>query len=115
MRSLKVGDFTVDRCEKCSGIWLDQGERLKIMQHKDLIAGLDTGSAKVGEAMDTMTDIQCPRCGGAMDHVQHPEQKHIGFEVCSKCHGSFFDAGELSDLSEFTLLERMKSLLGAGN
>jgi Zn-finger nucleic acid-binding protein len=37
-----------------------------------------------------------------------PQQTHIWFEQCGSCQGSFFDAGELSDLATFTLSDLFK-------
>jgi Zn-finger nucleic acid-binding protein len=33
-----------------------------------------------------------------MNRLVDPKQPHIWFEQCGSCHGSFFDAGELTDL-----------------
>ena len=62
--------------------------------------------------MVEIIEVTCPRCDKAMQHVQDTAQKHIGYEVCRECHGSFFDAGELTDLSEFTLSERIRAFIG---
>jgi Zn-finger nucleic acid-binding protein len=112
MRQLKAGDITVDRCESCFGLWLDQGERLKLLKDKSLVAGVDVGDKEVGAASDEITEINCPRCGEAMRHITDRAQKHIGFEFCRECKGSFLDAGELRDLSEFSLSERIKAMFG---
>lgn len=34
-----------------------------------------------------------------MSRLVDPEQTHIWFEKCDACQGSFFDAGELTDLA----------------
>ena len=112
MRPLRAGTFTVDRCEKCLGLWLDKGERLKILKDKKLVDAIDIGPEETGKQHDEITQIDCPRCGVPMHHVTDRAQKHIGFEFCRECQGSFLDAGELRDLSEFTILERIKALFG---
>ena len=112
MRRLKAGESILDRCESCYGIWLDKGERIKLMRDKSVVAGIDIGSPETGKEQDEIVDIQCPRCDKPMFHQTDRAQKHIGFEVCRECQGTFFDAGELSDLSEFTLSERIKALFG---
>jgi Zn-finger nucleic acid-binding protein len=112
MRPLKAGGAHVDRCEQCYGIWLDHGERLKLLTDKSLVTGVDIGSAEMGKELDDITEITCPRCTVSMEHVHDQAQKHIGFESCPKCMGSFFDAGELTDLSEFTLSERIRTFFG---
>jgi Zn-finger nucleic acid-binding protein len=113
MRELKAGSVLVDRCGKCFGIWLDKGERLKVQQDRSLIAGLDIGPKAVGKETDKITKCLCPRCGEPMQHVKDRGQRHVGFEFCRACQGLFLDAGELRDLSELTLTERIKALLGA--
>jgi len=112
MSPIAAGDVTVDRCEQCQGLWLDKGERLKLLKDKKLVKQIDIGDEELGEAHDAIRDINCPRCGVPMYHVTDRAQKHIGFEFCRQCHGSFLDAGELRDLSEFTIPERLRALFG---
>lgn len=112
MTPITAGDITVDRCEKCLGIWLDEGERLKLLKDRRLVAEVDTGDEAVGEQHDGIRQIDCPHCRVPLFHVTDRAQKHIGFEFCRQCHGSFLDAGELRDLSEFTISERLKALFG---
>ena len=38
-------------------------------------------------------------------------KRHIWFETCGDCHGSFFDAGEFRDLSELTVSDFFKRLV----
>lgn len=114
MRPLIAGKAKVDRCEKCYGIWLDKGERLKVLADKSLVTGLDVGSAEVGRQNDAITEIDCPRCRKRMKHITDRAQTHIGYEFCDSCEASFFDAGELRDMSEFTLAERIKAIFGHG-
>ena len=112
MRRLTAGSAQIDRCERCFGIWLDKGERNKLLRDKATVAGVDIGSAEKGREQDEITEVECPRCREPMSHITDRAQKHIGFEFCRECQGSFFDAGELTDLSEFTLSERIRSFLG---
>ena len=64
MRPLKAEDAIVDRCEKCYGIWVDPGERRKLLKDKSLVHGIDIGSPDVGQQQDEITEVKCPRCGG---------------------------------------------------
>jgi Zn-finger nucleic acid-binding protein len=113
MRRLKANGAEVDRCGTCFGIWLDAGERLKILKDKSLVTGVDIGPTEIGERKDAIQAVDCPRCGEAMRHIHDRAQKHIGYEFCPDCQGSFFDAGELTDLSEFTLTERIRAAFGS--
>ena len=114
MQRLVTGECTVERCEKCFGIWLDAGERLKLMKDKSSVQAIDVGDAEIGEQQDAITEIDCPRCNAPMQHISDRAQKHVGFEHCITCQGSFFDAGELKDLAEFTLTERIRAFFGKG-
>jgi PAT family beta-lactamase induction signal transducer AmpG len=102
-------DVEVDRCTLCNGIWFDAGEieQLKL-KTKKAAALIDTGDAAAGKQRNTIDDYRCPRCSGTMIKMVDPEQRHIWYEKCSDCHGSFFDAGEFRDLAERTISDFFK-------
>lgn len=112
MRQLKMDTCIIDRCETCYGIWLDAGERHKLAKSKKQVELADIGPTDVGRKRNEMTEIKCPRCDVDMTHKEHPAQRHIKFEACPECDGNFFDAGELADMSDYTISERLKSMLG---
>lgn len=114
MERLHLAGVAVDRCPSCGGIWLDAGE---------LRAILDSGGAGRAqieqlegrphvEPQERPQPLLCPRDHARMSVHHDPRQKHIEYDLCSKCGGVFFDAGELADLSRVTLGERLKGLLG---
>ena len=73
MRKLKLETWIVDRCEKCYGIWLDDGERIRILQEKKRITDvIDVGSIDKGREMDQITDIDCPKCAAYEQHLRGP-------------------------------------------
>jgi Zn-finger nucleic acid-binding protein len=39
------------------------------------------------------------------------DQPHIHVESCPVCHGTYFDAGELADFEQLTLVERVRRIL----
>ncbi len=83
-------DVKAERCPKCGGIYLDNGEVVRLTGNvslnnlltKDL--GLDSDSPHV-----------CPGCGGVMDE-EHAGQTRV--DVCLTCKGVWVDHGELSAL-----------------
>ena len=107
MEQVDVGGIEIDRCKYCQGIWFDAGER-EALQAMDVAAEIDTGDAKRGKEANQVDDYPCPRCSGAMVRVVDPQQTHIWFEVCSSCSGSFFDAGEFTDLTTHSLSDFFK-------
>jgi Zn-finger nucleic acid-binding protein len=107
MLNTKCHQIEIDRCPKCKGIWFD------ILEHEDLrkIKGsaqeIDSGARNV--KLDSEGKIiDCPRCHTRMSPTHDSEQPHIVYEKCSHCSGVFFDAGEFTDLQEFTLAEKLK-------
>ena len=109
MDQIEYEGTEIDRCTICSGIWFDAGE-IELMRDKQAAAAIDTGDAKTGKQSNAMDRYQCPRCSGAMVRVVDARQKHIWFETCSSCNGSFLDAGELLDLSKLTISDFFKGL-----
>ncbi len=116
MEKLQIGNVKIDRCPVTGAIWLDKGELAQLAlldaQHKGLLKKLDKANADAPMRRSRRGPLKSPRTGAAMMVVNDPEQKHVEFEVCPQCGGCFFDAGELSDLTEYTFKERLRSLLG---
>lgn len=100
----------VDRCTGCGGVWLDAREWEALEQTADP-AGIDTGTRRAGKAQDAVRSVPCPRCSVPMMSMADVTQFHIVYESCPQCAGTFFDAGELRDLSELTVIERVRKLL----
>lgn len=116
MHRITLGSVAIDRCPTCGGVWLDAGElaglkqAMLVDQHRATLAQLD--ELGVDEPVDRPQPLLCPRDRSRMSVHHDPKQKHIELDACTKCGGMFFDAGELADLSEFTIGERLRSLLG---
>lgn len=117
MERLDTAGVEVDRCLRCGGIWLDQGELDTLLRARNVVAGaiarLDAGPAMPGAGTrHQVGQVDCPRDRVRMTTVRDRRQPHIAFEACGRCGGVFMDRGELTDLSEFTLRERLAVLLG---
>lgn len=99
-------DVEVDRCTVCAGIWFDFAEREEL---KDMVSSemIDTGNILTGQELNEKRDIRCPVCEARMIPLTDKQQTHIEYEVCPKCYGLFFDAGEFTDDKEFTLTEKI--------
>ncbi len=108
--SVRYEGVDVDRCAACGGIWLDAGEK-EALQNDRGAGGIDTGSKRVGRRYNQVRGCACPLCGDVMLRMIYSTQQHIEFESCSSCGGTFFDAGEFRDLTELTVLERLRHLI----
>ena len=109
MDQIEYEGTEVDRCTLCNGIWFDAGE-MELMQNKKAAAIIDSGDAKTGKKSNTIDRYRCPRCSGAMVKMVDSKQRHIWYETCDSCNGSFFDAGEFRDLSELSISDFFKGL-----
>ena len=112
MKELKIetlhGPVVIDQCEGCKGLWFDIGEAEQLKG--DWMADfLDSGDPEVGKTYNTVRDVECPRCGKPMQHVNDPKQKHLEYEACEE-HGMFMDAGEFTDFKHETLLDIFRDL-----
>lgn len=112
----ELGSFCIDRCPDCGGIWLDAAELDKVMTlnksgtSKGVVDRLDVGKRVPRGRTGTRSMRQCPREGAALTITDSPTQRHVTYDLCPACRGIFLDAGELKDLAEFTLAERIASL-----
>jgi Zn-finger nucleic acid-binding protein len=109
MEQLDIEGTEIDRCEICKGIWFDAGE-IEVMRDHRIAAAIDTGDARIGKESNAIDSYQCPRCSGSMVRVVDPQQRHIWYETCASCNGSYLDAGELLDLSKVTITDFFKGL-----
>jgi len=109
MEQLEFEGTEVDRCTICKGIWFDAGE-IEVMRDKGAAIAIDTGDASIGKQSNIIDRYQCPRCSGSMVRVVDLQQRHIWYETCGSCSGSFLDAGELLDLSEVSITDFFKDL-----
>lgn len=51
--------------------------------------------AKLDSENAVSLDLQCPKCDGTLIEADY---ENIKIDVCSKCSGSWFDAGELAQI-----------------
>jgi len=113
MEQVDIDGTIIDRCEHCSGIWFDAGEMEDILSNQAAVKRIDTGDQHPFNRLNSMDDYDCPRCGGEMLKRIDDKQKHIWYETCTDCDGSFFDAGEVLDLSQHTVSDFFKSLMAS--
>ena len=110
MEQVMIDDTEIDRCLTCHGLWFDDGELSKL-RTREAAAVLDIGDVKTGKKQNEIEHYRCPRCAGPMNRLVDPEQTHIWFEQCDSCGGSFFDAGELTDLATVSVSDFFKRFI----
>jgi Zn-finger nucleic acid-binding protein len=113
MERIKVGLLTVDHCARCGGMWFDPYELEAAIKHEEAAEEIDYGRAKheYKWKVHRASTLLCPRDGNPLITIPDPRQPHVHIDLCRACGGVLLDAGELKDLSEFTLSERLRSFL----
>lgn len=103
-------ELTLDRCNSCYGLLIEESMFLKMQDEWMVEKFLDVGSATVGRKYDKIEDIECPVCKIEMTKIEDSEQSHIWMEKCPICFRIFFDAGEFTDLKHKTVSDFFKGL-----
>ncbi len=112
MDLLDVDGVQVDRCSACHGLWFDAGE-VDRLRNKAVAMAVDIGDVEAGKAHDVVDRYRCPRCGGRMVRTADRKQRHISYEQCSECEGTYFDAGEFVDLATFSVSDLFKGFVAS--
>jgi len=113
MEPLRVDRAEIDRCTGCGGIWFDAGE-LDWLAQSEVAEAVDTGDEELAEVLNTVTEIDCPRCGKPMKHLADPHKPDIRYEVCMGCEGAFLDAGEFREVAKLSLADLFRYLFRRG-
>ena len=110
MERVRVGGVTIDRCAGCGAMWFDRHELQIVLSTGDGAVSLDIGvqgRASWGQALGGMV---CPYDASELRRIADPDQPHVLMDWCPTCAGVLLDRGELADLSEVTLRERLAGL-----
>lgn len=112
MAQFTIGEVTIDRCPNCHGIWLDSLEKEKLLEQPSAARAADpgaTGYIHRPAELGAPSRLLCPRDRSRLIGMADIQQPHVKFDWCLVCGGGFLNAGELTDLSEYTLRERMQN------
>ena len=109
MDKVEVGKFTIDRCGECGGLWFDMAELQRFIAHKLPTEKLDIGAKRGSERAHAGQKYKCPRDHSDLIVMADVKQAHIKYHSCTVCGGIMLDAGELRDITEFTLREKVKA------
>ena len=107
METIVYEEIEVERCLSCYGLWFDalKKDDLKNMNGSEVI---DIGKPAHSRQRGQDRKINCPKCHVSMISMIDKDQFHIHYESCPSCFGTFFDAGEFTDLKQHTVLQRFR-------
>lgn len=98
---IRYEDVPVDRCAKCGGIWLDEGELRPILKARtrkfsaEEVRSTRSRRRKSQESMDP--ELPCTRCGCLMARFRYEGANEIVLDHCPG-HGIWFDKDELEEV-----------------
>jgi len=91
----------IDKCNQCQGVWLDDGEIVKIVQTKEetfdpnlIRETLSQGCSGIPKN-EQQTAVSCPKCQSAMTPINYDYASGIILDRCPQGHGLWFDGNEL--------------------
>ena len=96
----KVGDYTVDSCTKCGGVWIDHSVLDKLLaksnQQKSSQALLGKAPFKAANLpRHKVSYLSCPECEQIMHRRNFAKRSGVIVDECT-AHGIWFDKHELA-------------------
>jgi Zn-finger nucleic acid-binding protein len=99
MEVVRFEETDVDRCVRCGGLWFDRLEDEELRGREGAEA-IDSGPAWQAPMHNEQGKVFCPVDGTLMVRLVDGAQPQIWLESCPMCQGTFFDAGEFTELKE---------------
>jgi len=99
----------LDYCNSCKGVWFDAGELELLLKSQGLeepktfFDGIITSQ----EAVSSEKKRNCPICSRKMKKAAIGGQPEILIDVCHDKHGLWFDGGEVAQLIQRLVGERV--------
>jgi Zn-finger nucleic acid-binding protein len=107
LMSRKVGDFAVDECPSCSGMWIEAGAFDRIVnqqakrQDKQYRSGVAHGRPVRSElGSQSVVYLKCPVCSRHMHRRNFARASGVIVDECKK-DGVWLDADELGKIADF--------------
>lgn len=107
--ALFLDGLIVDRCASCRGVWLDYGELDRIIGHASEQETMLPGQRFQQAPLDKLVG-SCPVCRVGLQAYAVPAHP-ASLEICPRCLGVWFDAGELRLLSEGNVVLWLNKLI----
>lgn len=112
LRTVTVAGVAVDVCDKCEGVWFDQGELQSLLEKAEDLKASELNRSWEGELRKeapTGGTINCPKCGREMDRYRYCYSSEIFVDGCGQGCGLWLDDTELRQIVSY-LIESNKPL-----
>ena len=108
LEEIEVGDVMIDRCPRCGGLWFDHSEIAAVLGHTDQA---DKRQSSVPPPELSARELNCPRCPdvplGRTVMAACNEKVRVSYR-CASCMGTWLDRGELKEVEDPCLLDRLR-------
>jgi len=104
-----AGNFLIERCEVCLGLFLDPGEIEALLEYSvKNVFEINRSRLKLLRLSDqsngrVATYVKCPICAKMMNRINFGSRSGVVIDRCKE-HGVWLDAGELRQLCEWMKL-----------
>jgi len=108
---------TIDTCNSCMGVWLDDSELSHIVKTKDKSWSngyIESITHKIGVpgilAIEKLKNVLCPKCNEVMQPLNYQYTSGVIINSCKFNHGVWLDSGELEKIQIYMEHWREKAL-----
>ena len=98
----KLGEVSLQECEKCYGLWLGTAAFEQICRNAEHEAGALGSAQPAGgpAALSPVRYVRCPQCSELMNRLNFAHCSGVIVDVC-RAHGTWFDTDELHRIVQF--------------
>jgi Zn-finger nucleic acid-binding protein len=103
MRQQSCFDILLDTCDRCGGIWFDQGEMGRLMRcERTALLNVDEQVIPKIERREGISSRRvCPDCMEPLDRYQYLHTSPVELDYCPRCGGVWVDDRELANIQSW--------------
>jgi uncharacterized protein len=108
MRQQSCYDIVLDACDRCAGIWFDEGEIGRLMR-RERAALLNIDEQVIPEIKRRETRLSgrvCPDCMENLQGYLYMHSSPVELDACARCNGVWVDDRELANIQSWLDVDR---------
>jgi Zn-finger nucleic acid-binding protein len=102
MKPIKAGDFSIDECPECRGLWFDKGELEAFKDEVDPDLRFLDFEIWSSQALFNLNEqpLACPRCRSVAMRALKYQEPDLAVTFCPFCEGVWLNFGDFKDVVE---------------
>ena len=109
LQEKKYERVTIDKCGKCQGVWLDDGEIAAIIEIEEEKFSPETVREVIAHAFAGVPpavaaeapQARCPKCAKVMRLLNYAYNSGVVIDRCIDSHGIWLDSGEVEKIQAY--------------